>query len=148
MSNLALKSGEAQFFGDDEDPMFASEFAQERLTDATEVFTVAFETGREWESEETDDGGFTIRTKPDPKLLVYDTAGGKVFAIAANTLDPMVYVAIRASHTNHIGLVERLVESIDDGYDGIVQIAGIESLAGYAHLADAAESATDRLVPE
>lgn len=148
MSDLPLKSGEAQFFGDGESPMFASDFTEGRLTDPTEVLSVRFSTGREWESEETEDGGHTIRTKPDPRLLVYDTRDGRVYALAADTPDPMVYVALRVSHDNHISFVERVVSSIEDGYDGINCITDISVLEGYQHLSDAAESATDRLVSE
>lgn len=148
MGNLQLEPEEAVLLnnGDDE-PMWQSDFTEERLSDPTEVFTVSFETGREWESEETEDGGFTIRTKPDPRMTVYDTDDGMVYAFAAATGDPMVYMAVLVSHDQHISAVERFVESLDDGYEGIVKITDIEAIDGYEHLADAAKSATDRLVP-
>lgn len=151
MTGLQLEEQEIPILdggdGDDE-PMWAGDFVSDRLSSPAEVFSVSFVTGREWESEETDGGGFTIRTKPDPRLTVYDTDNGMVFAMAASTPEPMVYSAILASHTRQQTLVERIVEGFEEGYDGIEQIADIRAVEGYEHFADAARAATDRVVPQ
>lgn len=131
----------------DDDPMFVSDFKERRLADPYELFTVSFATGREWESEETDDG-FTIRTTPDPRLTVYKTANGMVYALCANTPEPMVTTALLVSHDSLTGLIERFVVSIDADYDGIIEITDIEASSGYGHFADAAKTATDHAVPE
>lgn len=147
MGKLNLESEESTLLENDDDPMWKSDFENELLPNPTEVFTVAFKTGREWESEETDDGGFTIRTKVDPRIVVYDTDDGFVYAIAADSPNPIVFAAVLSTHDLHNGAVERFVESVEDGYDGIVRITDIDAADGYGHLTEVVTETAHRLVP-
>jgi len=140
--SFMLKDGETCVLGEGDDFEFeeAHHLATERL------FDVHFSTGREWESEETEDGGFTIRTTPDPNVVVYPNG------VVALLIQPNMVVRVFELKSPTIekinGFVLRLVGSIEESYDGIESATLKHTDPGYGGLAERVESLVSTFVDD
>jgi len=127
MTEPPIADDAAVLLGEDDDPTFLSDFAAEQMFTDDPVLSVTFTTGRDWESKEGDDGGMTVRTKPDPMLQVFDPGVAYILTLSVPAPDPMVWRAYEIPDADPRLVAAALVPSLDRGHEGIESVANIEA---------------------
>lgn len=147
---MDLRKQEVVILDQDDDPMMVDDFESERLVDGSSVLlTAVLDVGREWGPEETESGGVTINTAQTPRLFLYDTPHGDVLVFSAEAPTPIAYLALLSGHGNRAGLLARAVESIEEGFDGIVGVREAESYdKGTNYLLDELDEAVEGVIPD
>lgn len=127
---ITLRAGEAILLHPEEDePTFLREFMEDRDYGPV-MLDLHYRTGENWESEETEDGGFTVRTKPDPNVHVRTDGEDHIVMLVVSMPDPMVWGVFRLGRDVDIGqFLARMTESLDESFDGIYGI-DVETASG------------------
>lgn len=129
-----------------DDAMLVEDFESEYgVTTADVVFDAHVSTGRDWESQETDDGGHTVRSTPDPNVVVYHEGVDSDTALVALRAGPVVVYAFRTSLAT--SLVEKLIADLE-GWDGIEHVRVEHVADGYDSLVASARDGFDGAVPD
>lgn len=144
---MELEANEASLIGEDQDPLFENDFNSMYPVTGDAVFQAHFQTGRTWESEETEKG-MTIRTTPDPDVVVYPSSSGYIAAIAVMTPDRLIMHAIQVSHDDVADVLIRMVGDIEEFYDGISGVSTEYVEDGYDSYRDAVAEKVDDILAE
>lgn len=116
---IELQANESILHATDSDPVYEEQFMDSYPVTTETLLDVHFTTARDWESEETEDGGFTINTKPDPNLHIHQSETGHIVALVVPTAEPLIFAAFHVAHDDLGGFIERVVRSIEEDFDGI-----------------------------
>ena len=136
MTEVTIHNDERVLLGPGEGPMMESELREEHDWYDEPAFAATYSTGREWESEETEDGVVTMRTTPDPTLHVYLDDDAAYVALLVENIDDIVMRLIAVPGASVMDFVARMTTAIEAGYDGIEGVEVARADGQMAQLGD------------